>query len=642
MRENTNTPNIEVETLTSVAETFTYEDFDSGRVFEYLCNIKDGWEQDMEERRVVKRAEAVKFPNFKRSLAKYRKRLKEKSLPVIVENGISEFQSQELELNTGEWTADEGGVWKYGGNASSVTWACSHPIMPVQRMRSIDTGLLKYKLCYHRGYTVKAWNYVVIDASEMFSPTEIVKKLAPYGVSISGGERAKAMVDYLRDITDINYDIIPEVKSVSRMGWNEEGFSPYVGGVEFDSSATFHGILGAIHPQGDFDEWLTEAKDARTYSLTARIVLAASFASVLVEPLGTLPFFVHLWSTSSGTGKTVAQMLGASVWANPSLGSPFFPTFRSTSVGFEMMAGFLHNLPLFIDELQLAKDAKGAVKFNVYELASGSGKLRSNKSLGLNYTPTWANCFVTSGETPIVKDTDGEGAINRVIEIECHANDAAIKDGHRTANAVKNNFGWAGKLFVDKLLEDSDEDDILQSVSNKIHPVYDAFFEACTKNDTTEKQAMAAAVILTADKFATDWIFQDGNALTLDEISEFLKSKETVSMMERGYDILCDWVAINANKLHGYRDEDRGDCFGLIDGNTVYIIRSIFNRVCMENEINPSGLLSHLKTRGLIETYSGKNTIPKRLGGSSPTVRCVGLHLPSDEDSATSTDELPF
>src|SRR5699024_6386221 len=108
-----------------------------------------------------------------------------------------------------------------------------------------------------------------------------------------------------RDVLDLNQDIIPEVKSVSRMGWNEEGFSPYVSGIVFDSADTFRGAYNAITQVGSYDEWKAEALDARSYSLTARIVLAASFASVLVEPLGCLPFFVHLWGMDSGTGKTV-------------------------------------------------------------------------------------------------------------------------------------------------------------------------------------------------------------------------------------------------------------------------------------------------------------------------------------------------
>ena len=102
---------------------------------------------------------------------------------------------------------------------------------------------------------------------------------------------------------------------------------------------------------------------------------------------------------ASGTGKTVCQMLAASVWAEPTVGGDYFKTFKTTSVGSEMMAGFLNSLPFVIDELQLAKDERGRVRFNVYELASGSGKTRSTKSLGLAQTATWANCFITSGDS---------------------------------------------------------------------------------------------------------------------------------------------------------------------------------------------------------------------------------------------------
>jgi uncharacterized protein (DUF927 family) len=330
-----------------------------------------------------------------------------------------------------------------------------------------------------------------------------------------------------------------------------------------------------------------------------------------------LPFFVHLWGLDSGTGKTVSQMLGASVWANPAVGQSYFQTFRGTSVGFEVMAGFLHSMPLFLDDLQLAKDKHGNVVFNVYDLASGSGKLRSNKYLGLNYVPTWANCFITSGETPLVSDTDGAGALNRVIEIECRASEKAIKDGHRTANTLKANYGWAGKLFIEKLCEDGQKD--------RAAEIYERFYQSCTMNDTTEKQAMAAAVILTADELATEWIFQDGRALTVRDIGDFLKQRETVSLADRGYDILCDWVSINVSKLQGVKET--GECYGIIEGNTAYIIRSVFNRVCEENAINPKGLLSHLRSKRLIDTNAKGFTKTKYIGGGQ-SPNCVCLKLP--------------
>lgn len=608
-------------------EALCLDDFDSGRVFEYLTSIRDPYEQGMAERRMADKAKECGFKDFKKLLSLYKKKLKAAAMPMIQDDGISEFGDQPFELNTGEWHADETGIWKYGGSNGNIIWACSHPIMPVQRLRGVDTGLIKIKLLFWRG---RHKCEIVVDARDIASANKIVDRLSSVGVSVTSGERANALVDYLRDMLDLNQDVIPEVKAVSRMGWNEEGFSPYTKGIVFDSADSFAGAYKAIAQVGNYDAWKEEALDARSYSITARIVLAASFASVLVEPLGCLPFFVHLWGMDAGTGKTVAQMLGASVWANPAVGQSFFQTFRGTTVGFEMMAGFLHSLPLFLDDLQLAKDKRGNVLFNVYDLASGAGKLRSNRALGLNYTPTWANCFITSGETPIVGETDGAGAFNRVIEIECRANDKAIKDGHRTANALKANYGWVGKDFVSCLMEDGQRE--------RAAALYDEFFKACTESDTTDKQAMAAAVVLTADALATEWIFKDGRALTVQELGEFLKTRESVSLADRGYEILCDWVAVNASKMRG--QTETGDCYGLVEDGTAYIIRSVFNRVCAENAINPKALLSHLRTRGLIETGGKGYTKTKWMGGQSPN--CVWLKLPKQEKDFVEDDLLPL
>ena len=629
----------DIDQTVAVETEYSYQDFDAGKVFEDLAAIADPFRQAMAERRAAARAGEVKFRNFTKLFRLYKRQHMQKSMPVIEQGGLTDFGLQDLELDIGDWHADDlAGVWRYGLNGSYQIFACAHPIYPVKRLRSIDTGMIKYQLAYRRTErTQGAWNYIDIEAQDMSNPSKIVDKLSPYGVSVTGGDRAKALVDYLRDVTDINYDRIPEVQSVSRMGWNEQGFSPYVGGVEFDGAAAFSATCKAITEYGSYDKWKAEAMDARTYSTTARIVLAASFAAPLVEKLGVLPFFVHLWSAASGTGKTVGQMLGASVWGNPSPGGAFFPTFRSTSVGLEMMAGFLHSIPMFIDELQLAKDSHGNVRFNVYELASGAGKLRSNKSLGLNYTPTWAMCFITSGETPIVSETDGEGALNRVFEIECYANSKVINDGHKTANMLKSNYGWAGKDFVLNLQKDGAVDHAKE--------LYEQFYVECTANDTTEKQAMAAACILTADALATEWIFQDGNALTVNDIGEFMKSRERVSIMERGYDVICDWVAINASKLHGIRDDDKGECYGLVDGNTAFIIRSVFSRVCAENGLSEKGLLSHLRSKGLIDVRGKRFTKLKRLG-SDRVAECIWLKLPKQSEmedlSNVDVGELPF
>ena len=183
-------------------------------------------------------------------------------------------------------------------------------------------------------------------------------------------------------------DVIPEQPSVGRLGYIDgEGFSPYVDGLVFDGDAAFKHMFQSVRASGSYDEWKRTIQSVRAGSVAAKIVIAASFASALVHPLGGLPFFVHLWGAESGTGKTVALMAAASVWADPQIGR-YIQTFNSTNVGHERLAAFLNSLPVIIDELQLAKDVRGKSTFDVYKLAEGVGKTRGNRNGGIDITPT--------------------------------------------------------------------------------------------------------------------------------------------------------------------------------------------------------------------------------------------------------------
>lgn len=87
-----------------------------------------------------KLARSVKFIGFRGRYQAYCRSLKSIA-PADAEN-ISRFDEQPLELDTGEWRTDESGVWKYAPQGG-VEIACPHPIMPVERLRNIDTGELK-------------------------------------------------------------------------------------------------------------------------------------------------------------------------------------------------------------------------------------------------------------------------------------------------------------------------------------------------------------------------------------------------------------------------------------------------------------------------------------------------------------------
>ena len=329
----------------------------------------------------------------------------------------TDFTGQELELDCGSWNASDTGIYGTDKLGFEVV-ACYHPIMPVQRLVNVDTKVHKVMLAYRLG---RRWETVIEDRS-VVSDSRSVISLSKYGIMVNS-ETSKALVRYLADVEQLNYDLIPEVSSVGRLGWIDDyGFSPYEENLVFDGEETFRTRFESIQEKGSRQAWLDCVRAVRAGktpgNVVARIVLAASFASVLVKPCNCLPFFVHLWGGSE-TGKSLSLVLAASVWANPEIGV-YIQTFNATEVGKELGAAFCNSLPLIIDELQLVKDNRKDFDKMIYQLSEGVGRTRGQKQGGLQKTPTWRNCIITTGEFPIISANSGEGAVNRTIEVDCH------------------------------------------------------------------------------------------------------------------------------------------------------------------------------------------------------------------------------
>ena len=565
------------------------------------------------------------FKGFKTMYKKYVESLKAQSGTIYIDN-VTNFTNQPLELNAGDWEADDSGIFKKNGYNDEV--ACPHPIMPVERLVNIDTGEEKLQLAFRKG---TIWRKIIVSKTVLASSNKVTE-LAGSGIAVTS-QNARAFIQYISDMENLNYDLIPEKKSIGRFGYiPDEGFSPFVDGLIFDGDANFKAMFQTVRSRGSETKWLETAAEVREMSTTVKIILAASFASVLLEPLNCLPFFVHLWGVDSGTGKTVALMVAASVWGDPAVGA-YVKTFDGTVVGMEKTAAFLNNLPFCLDELQLAKDSKGRTTFDVYKLAQGVGRTRGNRSGGVDLTPTWRNCILTTGESPLTGTASGAGAVNRVIDIECKSAQAVIKDGMRISGAVKRNYGFAGRKFVERLYQPG----VIDQVSER----YRELFRILSDRDTTEKQAMAAAAIILADELACQWIFSGQQPLTIEQVSEFLASKAAVSAGDRGYKYLCDWVTQNSNKLCGRSENPNIEVLGALEDGRAYIIRSVFERILQDAGYSTAAMISYLKQSNLIETRGRANTKGKRINGI-PT-ECFCLRLPSVElDDETDPDEQPL
>ena len=617
----------------SIVPDYAYSaaDFCTPEPYEKLYELRGSpFIYEIAKEKMAANALAVGFKSFKSTLQKFNKAQLDAKRRNLIPNQ-TEFDGQSIELNCGTWESMDWGIFRDLPNGGREC-ACAHPIMPISRLINIDTGEVKLTLAFKPPGQNKKWRTTIVDKSTI-STSRNITALSSQGISVTSNS-ASALVDYINDMENLNYDIIPEQKSIGRLGYIPgEGFSPFVEDLVFDGDASFRSLYQAVTSNGSITEWLKTAMECRRQSLTARIMLAASFASPILSLVGSLPFFVHLWGVDSGTGKTVALMLAASVWGNPALGS-YVQTFNGTQVGQERTAAFLNHLPVCLDELQLTKDSRGKTNFDVYQLAQGVGRSRGKKSGGVELTPTWSCCFLTTGESPLTSISAGAGAVNRVIDIECTAGSVVLTDGQRISGSLKRNYGWAGQMFVEKLYANEKTAEIVREMYQ------DNFRELCS-GDSTEKQAMAAAAIITADQMATAWIFQDDLALTVHDIQSFLASREAVSAGRRAYDWLCDWVASNVNRFFNPETPPVGDCYGIIESNIAYINRGVFNKVVQEAGYSYAATLSYLKANGLIETRGRAFTKSKRINGVR--TECVVLKLQTEwDDDCDPNDLLPM
>ena len=540
----------------------------------------------------------------------------------------TQFDGQEMELFSGEYICDENGVFlmdKYGYENT----ICRHPLMPVERLVNIDSGEERLKLAYKKG---RFWRSIIVEKSVIASSSSILQ-LASNGIMVNS-ENAKALSTYILEMEQLNYDLIPEQKSVGRLGWvGTHGFSPFVDDLVFDGETNFKHIFNAVKPEGSRNAWLYAMQDLRKEKSPGRLFLAASFASAILEPCGLLPFFLHAWGGTE-VGKTVGLMIAASVWACPKLGE-YVVTFNSTLVGQEMTASFLNSLPMCIDELQI-QSSSGIRDFDriIYQLTEGVGRTRGAKTGGLQKMNTWKNCIITNGEHPICNANSGGGSVNRVIEFEC--DEKVYSDLVGICAVIQSNYGFAGREFVEYLQTDGAFD--------RVNALQKEYYRELLKSDSTDKQAASASAILAADHIATELIFKDGNNLTVADLEKIMTKKKEVNVNYRALEFVYELVERNPNRFKANEFGDyQGEVWGKSEETCIYIIKSVFDREMGNGGFNSTAFLAWAKRNDVIITDSGKRTKKARITGSATNCVCIRKNLSEFEPAQfEEMDMLPL
>lgn len=547
-----------------------------------------------------------------------------KRTPASGMDNYTDFDGPYAPMYCGSWIADENGV--YSQNMSQVEQiACYHPILPIERLKNLQTQEEQIKLAFKRN---GRWEEIIVPKVMITSASKIVA-LSGRGVAVTS-ENAKLLVRYLSDVENRNTGQIEVQYSSSKLGWIKKEFLPYDTEITFDGDSRFRQLFESIGEHGNRDTWYEHVKSLRQSGrMEIKLMLAASFASVLLHQVGALPFFVDLWGETEG-GKTVTLMLAASVWANPAESS-YIGDFKTTDVALEAKANMLNHLPMILDDTS-KKNRRIEENFEgvVYDLCSGKGKTRSNRDIGINTENHWNNCILTNGERPLTSYVNQGGAINRILEIEC--GEKVYIDPQKTADTLKQNYGFAGEDFVE----------VIKAMgADAVKKIQKDFQQKLFDDEKMQKQSISLSVILTADKIATDTLFKDGQYISIDEAKKVLIDRNELSDNERCYRYIMDKVAMNGTRfdadtacekwgvIRDYVDKE------VFKGKYAVFYTQSLDELCKIGGFSKKAFLSWANKKGFLSHSAGANTKPTKINGT--VCKCVWLKI--EEVSEIETDE---
>lgn len=561
--------------------------------------------------------------NFDRMLKAFKKA--RQSYNQQTGGSYTNFGDEYPKMFCGGWIANEDGISILTNFGERV--ACSHPILPVRTLINAETGFLKQVIAFQ---TRGKWREVIVDKEVICSNNRIVS-LSKYGVRVTS-ENAKALVQYLSDIESMNEKLIPEQKSTSKLGWIGRSFVPYDDSIVFDNEDSLSGAFKSVTQKGSYNRWLDLVSEIRSSERIEPVLyMAGAFASPLLHLFNALPFIVSTYG-KTGKGKTVALMLATSIWADPTEGK-YFVRAKATDIALEVRLDFLNHLPMAVDDMtQIQNRVKDDFSDYIYTLCSGGGKERSNTQIGLQRQRSWKNVILTNSERSLVSETMNGGAINRIIEIESSEGNY-FDSGAEVVEVIKEHFGYAGEEFI-RIISHMDMQDIKAIQKEFLDRIYAKQFELGEEKE--EKQIIPMSILLTADKIATDEIFQDGKYLDFDICYGLMKSKGDISEEERAYDFIMSDIQVHRNNFEPDRftGQYRGEIWGAIDSGYAIINSNIFSAMCERGNFSRKSFLTWANRNGLLikDDKGGKIAKNKKIDGKS--LRCIFLKMDSDQEPA--------
>lgn len=518
-------------------------------------------------------------------------------------------------------------------------------VVPIQVINNIDNYQEKVNIAIKK---YNKWKVIPIPKKMLSSYSDILQ-LATFGIPVNS-LNSKEWLNYFQEFEQECFltGKTPVITAVNKLGWRDKSFIPFSKEYIVDVDTNLQRVLEAYHRKGTLEEWVQNIEKLELRkNILFRFILASSFGGPLLKIIGHRIFGVYNYGASRA-GKTSMLLTALSVWGEP---VELCATFNHTAVGIERMANLRNDLILGIDERQIQKSQTELEKL-MFMLCSGKGKVRGNKTGGIQVVDSFNLIILMTGESTLATGNSTTGISTRIMELEGSPYDYNEELSSKMYEVSSNYYGTAGPEFI-KIINEKYSGNNFEELKNKYDEIKEKI-KTNTKNDISSYISSVSLVTL-ADLIISKELFKVDNeeeSINMGlEILKKLPSSEDTDIIEKSYKSICSWILANNNSFDKPKQINVEDCtddvehmgygksYGLQDGDIFYIHTSIFKEWCDSNNLSENRILSGWAEKGYILTKTNsKNkveySIQKKFKGRNGRMVAVIYKISEETETA--------
>jgi Domain of unknown function (DUF927) len=518
------------------------------------------------------------------------------------------------------------------------TTIVNEPAFLVEVQRS-EVGQPRYSYLLRHFLPRDGWSYISIDAEHMFG-SQSVALLAKKGIIIHD---PKMWFKYMRDTVSEFHQTTVTGTRYDQFGWKagdtqfllgrflytSGGKVTVQGGTEVANRAPH---FGPQRPTANLIAW-TEAADGLfgKASLALGIQLLASFGAPLMRFALQVDggCIVHLFSQTSGAGKSWALDAGWSVWG---IRRAMMLVNDDTKVAKPIVMGTLCNLPICYDEMHNKDNEVVRALINLF--SDGRDRQRGTADGGIRAVEmSWRTLMLTNSNHDLLEtlDTLGVDAPGfRVLQLLVPPLDMDKEQAGTLKRRLEENAGVAGDRFMQYLVHP----DALTATKAMLDHFQNDIWKTTGLSNAHRYRVAAVACILVA---AVITKHLDILHFDIDRIRDFLM-KELVDPSNAGSTTGKDPIEAAQAKLADFLNQFQGEILTVSDKfrpgrgaapvvilgqaprgriaaryevatQRVYVSETVFRQWCTANQISLRDVVKSLQKCALCIDPSRKVTL---------------------------------